>query len=458
MERRFRLFFLIAARLATVLALTAPGAAVVPGFAQEDADSAAVPALPADDAPPPLVHVVTWDDAITPVTLSAVREWLEEAREDDAAALVLRLDTPGGLLDATRDIVSDLLDSETPVIVWVAPSGARAASAGAFLTMAGHVAAMAPGTNIGAASPVNMGGGGMDSTMASKMFNDTAAFARTIAERRGRNADWAEDAVREAVSATEAEAVELNVVDFTASSLAELLERADGRTVGIGPDAVETILALTDPEIVEKELSFRFKLLSLLANPNITYILLMLGVYGLFFELQNPGAIFPAVVGSLCLILALYSMQTVPMNVAGILLIVLGAVLFLLEAKIQSFGLLTLGGIAASGLGAFMLVDSPVPALRASLQVVIPVTLVTIAFFLVAIGLTVRTMRSRPTTGREGMVGLVGIVRRALDPEGLIEVHGELWSARLESGETAPEDARVEVVAVEGLALIVRKR
>ncbi|MBZ0269947.1 nodulation protein NfeD [bacterium] len=405
-------------------------------------------------SPGPLVHVITWDDAVTPVTTSAIHEALDTARAGAAAALVIRLNTPGGLLDATRDIVSDLLDAEIPVIVWVAPSGARAASAGAFLTMAGHVAAMAPGTNIGAASPVNMGGGDIDSTMAHKLFHDTAAFSRTIAEKRGRNVEWAERAVREAVSATESEAVELGVVDFVAESLPDLLAKATGRTVTL-PDG-ERVLDLENARVVERELSLRFKLLSLLANPNIAYILMMLGVYGLFFELQSPGSIFPGVVGAVCLILALYSMQTVPMNVAGILLIVTGGILFILEAKIQSFGLLSIAAIAASILGAIMVFDSPEPALRASLGVVLPVTLVTILFFGVAVGLSIRTMRSQVTTGREGMIGQVGVVRKALEPRGTIEVHGELWNA-VADGSVA-EGESVEVTAVNGLLLDVRKK
>jgi membrane-bound serine protease (ClpP class) len=425
---------------ATAVAMIAAGAAGAP-----DTDEAAAT---------PLVHVLTWADAVTPVTSSAIEEALKAARADGADALVIRLNTPGGLLDATRDIVSDLLDAEIPVIVWVAPSGSRAASAGAFLTMAGHLAAMAPGTNIGAASPVNMGGGDIDSTMAHKLFHDTAAFARTIAEQRGRNVEWAERAVREAVSATETEAVELGVVDFVAESMPELLEKATGRTVTL-PDG-ERVLELTDARVVERDLSLRFRLLSLLANPNIAYILMMLGVYGLFFELQSPGSVFPGVVGALCLILALYSMQTVPMNVAGILLIVTGAVLFILEAKIQSFGLLSIAAIAASILGAMMVFDSPEPALRASLFVVLPVTLVTILFFAIAVGLSIRTMRSRVTTGREGMIGQIGVVRKALEPKGTIEVHGELWNARADG--PVAEGESVEVTAMNGLLLDVRRK
>lgn len=412
--------------------------------------SGAVPSA----SPGAVVHVITWDDAITPVTRSVIDEALETAHAENADALVLRLNTPGGLLDATRDIVSDMLDSDVPILVWVAPSGARAASAGAFITMAAHVAAMAPSTNIGAASPVNMGGGGIDSTMAHKLFNDTAAFSRTIAERRGRNVEWAEKAVRDAVSATESEAVELGVVDFVADSLPDLLEKASGREVSLR-DGSHT-LELAGAEIVERDLSLRFRLLSLLANPNIAYILMMLGVYGLFFELQSPGAVLPGVVGALCLILALYSMQTVPMNVAGILLIVLGGVLFILEVKIQSFGLLTLSGIAATVIGALMLFDSPEPALRASLGVMVPVTLATLALFGVAVVLSIRTMRTRPTTGREGMVGLTGVVKRPLEPSGVIDVHGELWNAV--ATEPVAEGETVEVVSVTGLTLEVKKK
>jgi membrane-bound serine protease (ClpP class) len=415
------------------------------------------PGEPAESAPDLFVHHLRWDDAITPVTRTVLKEALDDARDAGAAALVVELDTPGGLLDATRDIVTDILDSRVPVIVWVGPAGARAASAGTFITMAAHVAAMAPGTNIGAASPVTMGGGGVDSTMANKMFNDTAAFVRTIAERRGRNAEWAESAVRKAESITETEAVEIDVVDFVARDVEELLELSDGRVVET-PDG-EIPMAVAGARLVEHEIPFRYRVLAILVNPNVVYILMILGIYGLFFELQNPGAVFPGVIGAICLILGLYSMQTLPLNLAGILLMVLGGILFLLEIKVTSFGLLTLGGVVCTLLGGLMLFESPEPALRASLAVILPITLVTAAVFLLAVGLSVRTMRSQPTTGREGLIGEVGRARTALDPRGQVEVHGEIWTATV-AGDSEPVQLgdEIEVLAIEGLHLTVGRR
>lgn len=439
-------------RFALMLALMLPGFA----RAQEEgpADSVEAAALSVS----PLVHVIEWEDAITPVTLEFLRDEIEAAEEAGAAALVVRMDTPGGLLDATRDLVSSIFESEVPIIFWVGPSGARAASAGAFLTMAAHVACMAPGTNIGAASPVTIGGGGGEpdsgSTMANKMFNDTAAFARTIAERRGRNVEWAESAVRDAASVTETEAVELGVVDFVATGIEDAIAQSDGREVEVRNE-VHT-LALEGARLVHRALPLRYRLLSYLANPNVAYILMMFGIYGLFFELQNPGTMFAGVIGAICLILAFYSMQTLPMNFAGLLLIVLAGILFLLEAQVPSYGLLTIGGLASAVLGGLMLFDSPEPALRASLGVILPVTIVTGLLFAAAMGLTLRTMRTKPTTGREGMIGLLGVAHTALSPKGTVDVRGELWSARASEAIAAGDE--VEVEAVDGLNLTVRKR
>jgi len=412
-------------------------------------DSAAV----SDSAAVPLVHHVLWDDAITPVTRKYLSESIERAEDEGADALLIELDTPGGLLDATRDIVSDFYESRVPIIVWVAPSGARAASAGVFITLAAHVAAMAPGTNIGAASPITMGGGGADSTLSHKMFEDTSAFMRSIAERRGRNVEWAEKAVREAKSITETEAVELDVVDFVARDVEDLLRQSDGRTVET--PAGEQVIRCAGARVVLHELGLRFRILALLANPNIAYILLMFGIYGIFFELSNPGHVLPGVVGVIFLILAFYSLQTLPLNLAGLALIVVGLVLFILEAHIQSYGLLTIGGIASTVLGAVMLFDSPDPALRASLTVIIPLTIVSSLFFAIAVGLAIRTLRTKPTTGREGMIGLKGTAHTALAPKGVVDVHGELWNAVAE--EPVAKDDLVVVTGLEGLLLRVRK-
>ena len=447
---RPRLFL---AALLTAAVAVAALADVDPTEAEPESALAASEAEAVEEAAPPLVHVVRWDDAITPVTRRFLSESLAAAREEGAVALVIELDTPGGLLDTTRDIVSELLDSPIPVLVWVGPAGARAASAGTFITLASHIAAMAPGTNIGAASPITMGGGGADSTLSSKMFNDTAAFVRSIAERRGRNVEWAESAVREAEAITQTEALELGVIDLVVPDVEQLLEESHGRTVELPSGDVE--LALDGARIERRELGMRYRLLSYLANPNIAYILMMFGIYGIFFELSNPGSVFPGVVGVIFLILAFFSMQTLPMNLAGLLLIIVGMVLFLLEAQIQSFGLLTLGGIVSTVLGSIMLFDSPEPALRASLWVIVPITVVSSLLFAMAIGLSVKTLRSRPTTGREGMIGLVGVVRSPLSPRGTIEVHGEIWQA--EAPEPLSEGERVEVESMDGLLLKVKR-
>ncbi len=454
-RRARRILAPVAGLVLTAALVPAPRAdeAAAPDSAAPPAEAAATP--PADAGPAPLVLHLVWDDAITPVTRSVLREALDEARDRDAAALLVQLDTPGGLLDATRDIVSDFMTSEVPVIVWVAPAGARAASAGAFITMAAHVAAMAPGTNIGAASPIQMGGAEPDSgsTIANKMFEDTAAFARSIAERRGRNVEWAERAVREAVSVTDTEALAEGVIDLVADDVREVLAAADGRVVRVA--STDRTLRLAGARVEERPIGTRFRLLSYLVNPNVATILMMLGVWGLFFELQNPGAILPGVVGALCLILGFYSLQTLPLNLAGGLLLLLGIVLFVLETQVPSHGLLSVGGVVAVVLGALMLFDSPEPALRVSLKVILPLAIATGLVFAVAAGLSVRTLRRRPTTGREGMVGEKGLAKTAVDPKGTVDVHGELWNA-VSDAPIAAGDA-VEVLSVEGLLLKVRK-
>ena len=434
--------------------LAALAVLAAPRGASARADSSAAHTK-SDSSTAPLVIRVSWDDAVTPVTRSFLSDALKAAEEEGAAALLIQLDTPGGLLDATRDIVSDFFASPVPVIVWVAPAGARAASAGAFLTMAAHVAAMAPGTNLGAASPVQIGGAEPDSgsTLSKKMFQDTAAFARTIAERRGRNVAWAERAVREAAAATEREALEAHVIDIVAADEKALLAQADGRRVSL--PFGEKRLALAGARVVDRPLGARFRMLSYLANPNVATILMMLGIWGLFFELQNPGSILPGIVGALCLILGFYSLQTFPLNIAGALLLALGVLLFLVETQVPSHGLLAVGGVVSTVLGAMMLFESPEPALRASLAVILPLAIVTGVFFMVVGGLAVRTLRTRPTTGREGMVGLKGVASSALDPRGTVDVRGEIWNAV--ASEPVAAGQSVEVTAIEGLLLFVRK-
>ncbi|RJP73682.1 MAG: nodulation protein NfeD [Candidatus Zixiibacteriota bacterium] len=403
---------------------------------------------------PAVASTVLWievDGVIHPASARFISDALEEAEESGAEALLIELDTPGGLMESMRIIAKDLLGAEVPVIVYVAPSGARAGSAGVFVTLAAHVAAMAPGTNIGAAHPVTMGAQ-PDSVMAGKMVNDAAAFARSLAERRGRNADWAEKAVRESASITETEALTLNVVDLVAPSRDSLLAMVDGRVVELplGPDTLQTRAA----ELEEIPMSWRDQLLDLISNPNIAYVLMLLGIYGLFFELYNPGAIVPGVIGGICLILAFFAFQTLPVNIAGLLLILLSVILFLLEIKVTSYGILSIGGTIALVLGSVMLIDSPIPGLRISWSVIIPAALGTLLFFALAIGLAARAQRRKPTTGYEGMIGEIGRAIEDLAPTGQVKIHGEIWYAKAMAG-TIPAGQPVRVTGVKQLVLQV---
>jgi membrane-bound serine protease (ClpP class) len=400
---------------------------------------------------------------INPASAKYIHDAVKAAEEDGAEAIVLELNTPGGLLTSTREIVSDFLATSVPVVVYVSPGGAQAASAGAFITLAGHIAAMAPGTNIGAAHPITMGEGSENIADSSnipltKATNDAAAFARTIAEKRGRNADWAEQAVRGSISFTENEALRDSVIDIVSSDIRELLRRIDGRLVETRKGFVT--LHTTNARIHDREMSFQQALLDVLSNPNIAYVLLMLGMYGLFFELYNPGSIFPGVVGSICLILAFYSMNTLPINYAGLALIIFGVILFILEIKIVSHGLLSLGGVISLFLGSIMLIESPPGAdfLRVSLSVIITITVCTAAFFLFVIGKGISAMKRKTATGIEGMVGTCGRVLEALQPNGSVAIRGEIWNARSLDGIDIPIQSDVRVTAVENLTLIVVRK
>jgi membrane-bound serine protease (ClpP class) len=407
--------------------------------------------------PPTLASHVEWvkiDGAIGPVSQKIISEGLQRAEAEHAEALIIEMDTPGGLLKTTRLICKDLMAAKVPVVMYVSPSGARAGSAGVFLTLACHVAAMAPGTNIGAAHPVGFGGiGGQDTSrvMEGKITNDAAAFARTLAERNHKNVEWAERAVRESISATENEALKLNVIDFVVSTRDSLLILLDGRTVQIESqtDTLKTLGA----EIRETEITLRLRILDLIADPNVAYILLLLGVYGLFFELYNPGAILPGVVGSLSLILAFFSLQLLPVSWAGLLLIVAGIVLFILEIKIISHGLLTIGGVTAMIFGSLMLFEPLETGIRVGLELIIPASLITALFFVFVIGMGLRAQRRKVTTGVEGLVGEIGTAFTPLSPLGKVKVHGEIWDAE-GSGEIAA-GSQIRVIAVHGMSLKV---
>jgi membrane-bound serine protease (ClpP class) len=393
------------------------------------------------------------DAAINPVAADFIHRSIEKAHKENAECLLIHLNTPGGLLQSTRVIVSDILQSPVPVIVYVAPAGAHSGSAGVFITLAANIAAMAPGTNIGAAHPVSMQSG-MDTIMNAKVTNDAAAFIRTIAEKRNRNLEWAEDAVRNSISITETEALAKKVIDTIAGNDAELLQMINGKNVEVrsGTKTLHT----KNAGIENYEMGTMEKLLNLLSDPNIAYILLMLGMYGLLFELYSPGAIFPGIIGVIALILAFYSMQTLPINYAGLALIIFAIILFLLEIKIVSHGLLAIGGTVSLLLGSLMLIrpDASWNFMHLSLSVIITSVAVTAFFFLFVIGLGIKAQRAKPVTGVEGMIGNIGESLDTLNPLGRVRVHGELWNAESTSG-TINKGEKIRVVGIKNLKLYV---
>jgi membrane-bound serine protease (ClpP class) len=401
----------------------------------------------------PVVDLLVYDGVINPVAAEYLADGITAAEAARREAVVIQLDTPGGLDTSMRIIIKAINASPVPVIVYVAPSGGRAASAGAFMTIAAHVAAMAPGTNIGSAHPVAMGGGEMDEEMKKKVENDAAAYIKSLAEKRGRNAVWAEEAVRKSVNVTEQEALKLKVIDVVAEDVESLLAAVDGRTVETV--AGKRTLATKGAEVNAAPLSWRLRLLNALIDPNVAYILMLLGTYGLLYELMSPGAILPGVVGAICLVLALYAFQTLPINYAGLLLILLAIVLFIAEIKVPSYGMLTIGGIIAMFLGSVMLMKSDLPYMRISLTVIIPSVLGTALFFLFVVGMAVRTFGAKPVTGREEIIGGHGIARSDLAPNGTVFVRGELWTAR--SDEPIRDGDTVEVTGMDGLTLQVKR-
>jgi membrane-bound serine protease (ClpP class) len=398
------------------------------------------------------VMVINAEGVVNPVMAEFIAKSIDSASGKNANALVIELDTPGGLDTSMRSIVKKIISSDVPVVVYVSPSGARAASAGVFITLAAHIAAMAPGTNIGAAHPVGMGGT-MDKTMSEKAENDAAAYIRSIAEKRHRNVEWAEKAVRESVSVTDKEALKLNIIDIVAPNLKTLLDSIDGKEVEVPSGKLK--LHTRDAKIIRKEPGMRDKILDLISDPNVAYLLMLLGFYGIFFELTNPGAIFPGVLGALSLILALYSFQTLPVNYAGVLLIVLAIVLFILEIKVTSYGMLTLGGLISMTIGSIMLFDSPLPFFQLSLKVILPAVIITTLFFSLTVYLIIKAARRKPVTGTEGLVGLQGRAKTEIFKDGQVFVHGEIWRAWSDEPIQAGETVTVE--KVEDLKLKVRR-
>lgn len=432
--------------LAVVVALFAPRAT---GQTESMPSPAAAPSVLVGDI----------DGAIGPATALYVERLLRDARAQGAVCVVLRMDTPGGLSSSMRDIIQAILASPVPVATYVSPGGAHAASAGALIALAAHVSAMAPGTNLGAAHPVSIGPGGRpgeepDDVMEEKVTNDAAAYARSIAARRGRNVDWAERVVRESISSTAEEALAERVIDLVAPDLDRLLRGLDGRIVETDSGAVT--LHTAGARIEDAPPSFRERFLARISEPNIAYLLLLAGIFGVFFELQNPGAILPGVVGAIALISAAFALQMLPINWTGLALIAIAIVLFVLEVKIASHGALAIGGVVAMLIGSIMLIDSPLPFMRVSLSVIIPAVAFTALFFLFAVGMGVRAQRRRVTTGNEGLVGEAGVAKTAVHEEGSVFVHGEFWNAH--SDDPIAAGTAVVVVDVDGMRVRVRPK
>jgi len=400
------------------------------------------------------IYLLQLSGIINPITSQYVVGGIEDAEAEEAECLILQLDTPGGLDTSMRDIIKKMLNSTIPIIVYVSPSGGRAASAGVFITLASNIAAMAPGTNIGAAHPVVMGEGEIDEEMKAKMENDATAYIKSIAEKRGRNVQWAEKAVRESASITEQEAIEIGIIEFIANDVEELIEIIDG--VRVTTASGTRTLKTKGAEIIPVKMTFKDLFLHSLTNPNIAYILLFLGIYGILGEFSNPGSFFPGIVGGISLILAFVALQSIPINYGGLLLIIFGVVLFVIEVYTPTFGLLTAGGVTSLILGSFMLSKSTAPFLRISLGLIISISLATAAFFVFALSKGIKIQWKKPVTGREGLLGKVGIAKTDLAPEGTIFIHGERWQACAED-ETIKEGEEVEVLEVKGLNLIVKK-
>ncbi len=394
------------------------------------------------------------DATINPATAEFIHRAISKAKKEKAECLIIHLNTPGGLLKSTRTIVGDMMESSVPVIVYISPSGADAGSAGVFITLAAHFAVMAPGTNIGAAHPVSMQTGG-DSIMYGKITNDAAAFIRTIAEKRNRNIEWAENAVRKSFSYSETEALKDSVIDFIAKNDGELLQMIDGKNAQVNSGVVT--LHTKNATVETYNMSFVEKLLNIISDPNIAYILLMLGFYGIMFELYNPGSILPGIVGVISIILAFYSLQTLPVNYAGLALIVFALILFLLEIKIMSHGMLAIGGIISLLLGSMMLIRTGSGEIgRISWSVIISSVVATSLFFLFIIGMGLKAQRIKPVTGAVSLIGKIGKAKESLNPSGMILVNGELWQAQSLSGEIN-EGEKVRIKSMEGFKLFVEK-
>jgi membrane-bound serine protease (ClpP class) len=401
-----------------------------------------------------IVTVIKIASAIGPVTTREINNAIKRSERMKAEALVIELNTPGGQMESTWDIIREILASNVPVIIYVYPPGSRAASAGVFITYAAHIAVMAPQTNIGSAHPVGMGGANIDSTLSEKITNDAVAKIKTLAHKRGRNERWAEDAIRNSVNITEFEAVDSNVVNLVASDLEDLLTKVDGDTV----DVVEgtRVLHTSGAKTEEIKIGFANGLLEVIADPNIAYILMAIGMLGLYFEFANPGAILPGVIGGISLILALFSFQALPIRLAGVLLIIMAMILFLLEVKVTSHGILGAGGVFSLFFGSLMLVnDTEFPYKGISLSVIIPTVLVFTGFFFLAAYMAVRTHKRKVATGEEGLINEIGITRTKVGPDGgQVNIHGEIWNAI--SDTPIEPTTKVQILEIRGMQIKVK--
>ena len=412
-------------------------------------------ALTAGEMPAPrpsLVVKVVVDDMIHPISAEYIGRGLDQARQTHADAVLIILSTPGGLIDSTRDIISRILASPVPVIVYVAPAGARAASAGFFILVAADVAAMAPGTNTGAAHPVTIGGQQLDAVMKEKLENDSAAFLRSYVSKRGRNVEVAESAVRQSKSFTDQEALDQHLIDLVAPNEQELLKQLDGRTITRFDDSKVT-LHLAQPATIDLPMTLKQRILSYIMDPNVAFALLGLGLLALYAEFNHPGAVVTGVVGVICILLAVFALNLLPTNYAALVLILAAFVLFALEAKFATHGILSIGGIAALTIGGLLLVDGPIPDMRVKIWTALGVSLPLGLITMFLMTLVVKARRKKVMIGPAGLVGEIGVARTALAAEGKVMIQGELWNAVASAEVAAGEPVRVR--GVDGLVLRV---
>jgi membrane-bound serine protease (ClpP class) len=399
------------------------------------------------------VYQIAVQGVISPPIAQFIGESIKKASNADAEALLILLDTPGGLDTSMREIVKTIMDARIPVIVYVYPAGARAASAGSIILLASHIAAMAPGTNAGAAHPVSIGTEKADKEMMKKVVQDAEAYAKSIAQKKGRNVEWAAKAVRQSASATAEDALRMQVIDVVAANVDDLLTRINGKTVEVGDKKVTLKTKGVKPK--ELEMSFKYRFLSTISDPNVAYILMMLGFYGILFEIYSPGAIFPGVIGGICIILAFYSFSAIPISFAGLGLILLGIIFFILEIKVVSHGALSLAGVISFILGSVMLIDVPSGWLSISWASILVVVVVTVLFFVGVLSCAIKAQLSSVKTGSEGFIGEAGVATTDVKEKGKVHVHGELWNA--ESDEPIAAGDRVVVTAVRGMTVKVKK-